>query len=50
MNLFKDKKAMEMWVLVFIVLAVILLVLVLSWYFILGKSTEGFLDQLLGWL
>ena len=44
------KKAMEVWMLVFIILAIILLVLVVSWYFFLAQSGESYLDKLLAWL
>ena len=43
MNLFKDKKAMEMWILVLMVLAIILLILVVIWY----KDLGSFISELL---
>ena len=46
----QGKKAMEVWMLVFIILAIILLVLVVSWYFFLAQSSENYLDKLLAWL
>jgi len=51
MSLFwKNKKAMEVWVLVLLILAIILLVLVVAWYFFLSQSAEGYLNDLLKWL
>ena len=46
----QGKKGMEVWILVFIILAIILLVLVLTWYFFLAQSGENYLNKLLAWL
>jgi hypothetical protein len=43
-----NKKGMEMWKLMGILLAIALLVFMLWWYSHLGESTEGGLNNLLG--
>ena len=45
MKLFKGKKAMEMWILVLMVLAIILLILVIIWYKDLGSFMSDLLSR-----
>ena len=40
MKLFKDKKAMEMWQLVLLIMALLLLFALLAWYGTLGQHLE----------
>ncbi|MEK6951150.1 MAG: hypothetical protein AABX13_05500 [Nanoarchaeota archaeon] len=42
----KGKKGMEMWQLVFLILAIILLLFFLAWYGLLGKDLASLLDKL----
>lgn len=46
LNIFpKGKKGMEMWQLVFLILAIILLLFFLTWYGFLGKDLANLLDK-----
>lgn len=40
-----NKKGMEMWQLVFLILAIILLLFFLTWYGFLGKDLANLLDK-----
>ncbi|MBT5397428.1 hypothetical protein HOL21_04400 [Candidatus Woesearchaeota archaeon] len=46
MNMFKDKKGMEMWQLVIIILSLILLLFVIAWYGGLRTQLVGLFDKL----
>ena len=48
--LIKSKKGMEMWQLVMIILAVMLLLFVIAWYSGLNDQIRGLLDKLTGLL
>jgi len=50
MNLFKNKKGMEMWQLVLLVLSLILLLFVIAWYGGLRNELSGLFDKLKGLL
>ncbi len=45
----QGKKGMETWVLVFWIIALVLLVLLISWYAGLGKQADQLLENILGW-
>ncbi|MBS3123609.1 hypothetical protein J4437_03150 [Candidatus Woesearchaeota archaeon] len=49
-KLFLNKKGMEMWELVIMVLAIILLIFVIAWYVSLDKSGQSLLERLGQWL
>lgn len=44
-NLWNSKKGMEMWQLVLIILAVLLLLFALGWYYSLSQSGTSMLDK-----
>lgn len=44
----KGKKGMEIWQLVLIILALLLLFFIIAWYGGLNKSLEGLIDRFLG--
>jgi len=46
MNIFPGKKGMEMWQLVLIILALLLLFLVIGWYGGLGETLGGLFDKM----
>lgn len=43
-----NKKGMETWVIVFWIIALVLLVIVLAWYFNLGQQLQGLFAKLTG--
>ncbi|MBI2151527.1 hypothetical protein HYU21_02250 [Candidatus Woesearchaeota archaeon] len=49
-RLFHNKKGMEMWELVIMILAIILLIFVIAWYVGLDKSGQSLLERLGQWL